>query len=103
MTKLVATPEVTTVALASLVRMISLLGAELVVGSGRCDIDQLEQNVRAKLHASVNGIAPEATATGVTLAHILVEPVLRDLRARATAAPSPSKSAEAVVAIAMLH
>jgi hypothetical protein len=76
-------PEVTTVAVASLVRMISLLGAELLVGKHRDDVDLFEQCVRAKLHAHVEGVSNEATAAGVALAHGLVEPVLRDLRERA--------------------
>ncbi len=76
-------PEVTTVAMASLVRMISLLGAELLVGKHRDDIDLFEQCVRAKLHAHVEGVSSEATAAGVALAHGLIEPVLRDLRERA--------------------
>jgi hypothetical protein len=76
-------PEVTTVAMASLVRMISLLGAELLVGRHRDDVDLFEQCVRAKLHAHVEGVSSEATAAGVALAHGLVEPVLRDLRERA--------------------
>lgn len=78
-------PEVTTVALASMVKMISLLGAELVVGMHRDNIDLIEACIRAKLFASVEGISNEDTAAGVALAHSLVEPVLRDLRARAEA------------------
>ncbi|MCI4678488.1 hypothetical protein K9U39_04155 [Rhodoblastus acidophilus] len=85
MAKLVENPEVATVALASLVKMISLLVAELVVGTHHDNIDLVESNVRAKLFASVDGVSSEATAAGVALAHRLVEPVLRDLRARAEA------------------
>jgi hypothetical protein len=76
-------PEVTTVAMASLVKMINLLGAELLVGKHRDDIDLFEQCVRAKLHAHVDGVSNEATAAGVALAHGLIEPILKDLRARA--------------------
>ncbi len=70
------------VAVASLVKMISLLGAELLVGKHREDVDLFEQCVRAKLFAHVDGVSPEATAAGVALAHGLVDPVLRDLRER---------------------
>lgn len=78
-------PEATAVAVASLVKMIGLLGAELVVGTHHDDINLIEASIRAKLHATVEGVSPEATAAGVALAHRLVEPVLRDLRARAEA------------------
>jgi hypothetical protein len=90
-------PEAVAVAVASLVKMIGLLGAELVVGIHNDDIDLIETSIRAKLHATVAGVSPEATAAGVALAHRLVEPVLRDLRARVEAralktevAPSPA-------------
>ena len=82
MAAIVGSPEVTTVAIASLVRMISLLGAELVVGSHRDDIDLFEQAVRTKLFAHVEGVSPQATAEGVALAHRLIDPVLNDLRER---------------------
>jgi hypothetical protein len=75
--------DVTTVALASLVKMVGLLCAELTVGSHHDNFDLIENCVRAKLHASVDGVSPEATAAGVALAHRLVGPVLRELRARA--------------------
>jgi len=83
MPTLVAKPEVVAVTVASLVRLISLLGAELVAGTHRDDIDLFEQCVRAKLFAHVDGVTPEATAAGVALAHSLIEPILRDLRERA--------------------
>ena len=84
---------VTTVAMASLVRMISLLGAELLVGRHRDDVDLFEQCVRAKLHAHVEGVSIEATAAGVALAHGLIEPVLRDLRERAKVLQPPQEFA----------
>ncbi len=89
MTKINADPEITTVALASLVKLVRLLGAELVAGTHRDDIDVLERCVRQKLHASVEGISPEATAAGVALAHSLVEPVLRALRIQAQQVGAP--------------
>ena len=70
------------VALASLVKMIDLMGAEMLVGKYREDIDVFENCVRAKLFANVEGVSPESTAAGVALAHSLVDPVLRRLRER---------------------
>src|ERR1700728_2177139 len=70
------------VAIASLVKLVSLLGAELLVGKHRDDIDEFEQSVRAKLFAHVQGASPQDTAAGVALAHSLVEPVLASLRER---------------------
>jgi hypothetical protein len=70
------------VAFASLIKLINLLGAELVVGKHREDMDVIESCVRAKLFANVEGVSPEATAAGVALAHSMVDPVLRNLRER---------------------
>ncbi len=70
------------VALASLVKMINLLGAELLVGKYREDIDLFEQCVRGKLFSHVEGVSVEATAAGVALAQSLVDPVLKELRER---------------------
>ena len=70
------------VALASLVKMINLIGAEMLVGRYREDIDVFEACVRGKLFANVEGVSPEKTAEGVALAHSLVEPVLKNLRER---------------------
>ncbi len=70
------------VALASLVKMINLLGAEMLVGKYREDIDVFESCVRAKLFANIEGASHEETAAGVALAHSLVEPVLKQLRER---------------------
>ena len=72
----------TKVALASLVKMINLLGAEMLVGKYREDVDIFESCVRAKLFAHVEGVSPEETAAGVALAQALVDPVLRHLRER---------------------
>ena len=71
------------VAFASLVKLIHLIGAEMLVGKYREDIDVFESCVRAKLFANVEGVSPEATAAGVALAHSLVDPVLKQLRERA--------------------
>ena len=70
------------VALASLVKMINLIGAEMLVGRYREDIDVFESCVRAKLFANIEGVTPDQTAQGVALAHSLVEPVLKNLRER---------------------
>jgi hypothetical protein len=85
MSKMVANPEAAEVALAALTKMVSLLAAELVVGQHNDDFEQLEAAVRAKLFAAVEGVSPEATAAGISLAHRLVNPVLRDLRLRVEA------------------
>jgi len=88
------------VAIASLVKLINLLGAEMLVGKHRDDVDAFEQSVRAKLYAHVEGVSPDNTAAGVALAHSLIEPVLANLRERVRqqqaatlapfAAPDPS-------------
>jgi hypothetical protein len=83
--KIVEKPEVATVALASLVKMVGLLGAELTVGAHRDDIDLVEACIRTKLFASVEGVSAEDAGAGVALAQRLVDPVLRALRARAEA------------------
>ncbi len=70
------------IALASLLKMINLMGAELLVGKRRLDIDVFERCVREKLFANIEGVSPESTASGVALAHTLVEPVLQELRKR---------------------
>lgn len=85
MRKLIENPDVAAVALASLVKMVSLLAGELVVGIHNDDINVLEPAIRAQLFASVDGVSNADTAAGVALAHRLVEPVLRELRARAEA------------------
>jgi len=70
------------VAIASLVKLINLLGAEMLVGKHRDDVDAFEQSVRAKLFANLDGVSTEETAAGVALAHSLIEPVLANLRER---------------------
>ncbi len=78
------------VAIASLVKLINLIGAEMLVGKHRDDVDAFEQSVRAKLYAHVQGVSPEDTAAGVALAHSLIEPVLANLRERVKQAQSAS-------------
>jgi hypothetical protein len=84
------------VALASLVKMINLMGAEMLVGKYREDIDVFETSVRTKLFANVEGVSPESTASGVALAHSLVDPVLKRLRERV----STMHAAETAAAVA---
>ena len=90
--------EVAAVALACMVKMVRLLGAELVAGTHRDDIDLFEKCVREKLHANVDGVSCEATAAGVALAHSLVEPVLRGLRVQAQEVASPQQVSRAAPA-----
>ena len=78
------------VAIASLVKLINLLGAEMLVGKHCDDVDAFEQNVRAKLFAHIQGVSPEDTAAGVALAHSLIEPVLANLRERVKQAQADS-------------
>jgi hypothetical protein len=78
------------VAIGSLVKLISLMGAEMLVGKHRDDVDAFEQSVRAKLYAHLEGVSPEDTAAGVALAHSLIEPVLADLRERVRQAQAAS-------------
>ena len=72
----------TVVTIAALVKLVNLLGAELTVGKYREDIDLIERCVRAKLFAHVDGVSETDHASGVALAHTLVEPVLKQLRER---------------------
>jgi hypothetical protein len=86
------------VAIASLVKLINLIGAEMLVGKHRDDVDAFEQSVRAKLYANVQGVSAEDTAAGVALAHSLIEPVLANLCERVkqvqAAAPLPFAAPE---------
>ena len=88
------------VALASLVKMINLLGAEMLVGKYREDIDVFESCVRAKLYAHVDGVSPESTAAGVAMAHSLVDPVLPHLRERVNSLQASKIAAETAAAMA---
>ncbi|MCW2275441.1 hypothetical protein GJ654_13500 [Rhodoblastus acidophilus] len=87
--------EVANVTLASLVKLVGLLSAELVVGKYREDIDVLESAIRRKLFATIPGASSEATAEGVALAHKLLDPMFRDLRARATSVAAAEQGARA--------
>lgn len=77
----------TVVTIAALVKLVNLLGAELTVGRYREDIDLIERCVRAKLFARVEGVSESDHASGVALAHSLVEPVLKQLRERVEQLP----------------
>ena len=77
------------VALASLVKMINLLGAELLVGKYRENIDVFESlRARQAVRQCRGRRPPQETAAGVALAHSLVDPVLKHLRERVR---SPSR------------
>jgi len=91
------------VALASLVKMINLMGAEMLVGKYREDIDVFENSVRAKLFANVEGVSPESTAAGVALAHSLVDPVLRHLRERVNTLHAAEMAAAVAEQAALPH
>jgi hypothetical protein len=78
----------TVVALAALVRLVNLLGAELTVGKYREDIGLVESCVRTKLFAHVEGVSASDHAAGVAFAHSLVEPVLKELRERVSRLPT---------------
>ena len=86
----------TVVTIAALVKLVNLLGAELTVGKYREDIDLIERCVRAKLFAHVDGVSESDHASGVALAHSLVEPVLRQLRERVQQLPPSVRAPEGV-------
>jgi hypothetical protein len=95
MAKVVEDLDVATVALAALTKMVSLLASELVVGKHNDDFDVLEAAMRAKLFAAVEDVSPDATAQGISLAHRLINPVLKELRQRVeTRAAASSHIAE---------
>lgn len=93
----------TAVTLAALVKLVNLLGAELTVGRHRENIDLIERCVRAKLYAHVDGVSAIDHAAGVAMAHSLVEPVLRDLRARAEKLRAAHPPVEAEAPLVTLH
>ncbi len=93
----------TVVMVASLLKLVNLLGAELTVGKYREDIDLIERCIRTKLFAHVEGVSESDHASGVALAHSLVEPVLKQLRERVEQlAPVPSVE-PAATRIGSLH
>ena len=75
----------TVVTIAALVKLVNLLSAELTVGKYRENIDLIERCIRAKLFAHVDGVSESDHVSGVALAHDLVEPGLKQLRARVDA------------------
>ncbi|MFG1396020.1 hypothetical protein [Roseixanthobacter pseudopolyaromaticivorans] len=74
---------VTKVTLAALLNLIRLLGAELVAGKHRDDVDHLELALRAKLNFVREGVDKTDAEAGIALAHQLLTPVLRQIRAQA--------------------
>ncbi|MCJ2017995.1 hypothetical protein MKK84_11250 [Methylobacterium sp. E-065] len=74
------------VALAALTNLVRLMGAELVAGRHRDDIDVFERAVRTKIITPVDGSPPDVTQSGLTLAAAHVERALAQIRAQADAA-----------------
>jgi hypothetical protein len=73
------------VALAALTNLIRLMGAELVAGRHRDDLNQLERAVRAKIGAlTVVGCPVSVADTGIALAKSHVERALTQIRAQVT-------------------
>lgn len=69
------------VTLAALGNLIRLMGAELVAGQHRDDIERFERAVRAKLRdIRVADCAPETVAAGLDEADALVEAALAQVR-----------------------
>jgi len=99
MSQILESPDVHSVAVAALLKLIKLLGAELVAGRHRDDIELFEKCVREKLYAHPHGVSAEATAAGVALAHSWIEPILRDLRIRVDQANEAPRVDEAKPAI----
>ncbi|OYX70238.1 MAG: hypothetical protein B7Y95_16220 [Rhizobiales bacterium 32-66-11] len=94
---------VTKVTLAALLNLIRLLGAELVAGKHRDDVDHLERALRAKLNFVRDGVDKDDAEAGLALAHQLLTPVLRQIRAQAhlaggEAQPLSSEAAGATAA-----
>ncbi|MFG1421602.1 hypothetical protein [Roseixanthobacter liquoris] len=94
---------VTKVTLAALLNLIRLMGAELVAGKHRDDVDHLERALRAKLNFVREGVDKDDAEAGLALAHQLLTPVLRQIRAQAHLAsesvpPLPREAAAAAVA-----
>ncbi|OYZ89116.1 MAG: hypothetical protein B7X99_20375 [Rhizobiales bacterium 17-65-6] len=94
---------VTKVTLAALLNLIRLLGAELVAGKHRDDVDHLERALRAKLNFVRDGVDKDDAEAGLALAHQLLTPVLRQIRAQANLAggeapPMPREAAGAAAA-----
>lgn len=74
------------VALAALTNLVRLMGAELVAGRHRDDIDVFERAVRTKIGTPIDGCAPDVTQSGLALAATHVEQALAQIRAQADAA-----------------
>ena len=74
------------VALAALANLVRLMGAELVAGRHRDDIDVLERAVRTKIITPIDGCSPDVTQSGLALAAAHVERALAQIRAQADAA-----------------
>ena len=72
------------VALGALANLLRLMGAELVIGRHRDDLDQLAQAMRAKIGAvTVTGCPPAVVDAGLALARAHVERALTQIRSQA--------------------
>jgi len=74
------------VAVAALTNLVRLMGAELVAGRHRDDIDVFERAVRTKIITPIDGCPPDVTQSGLALAAAHVEQALAQIRAQADAA-----------------
>ena len=74
----------TRVALAALVHLVRLMGAELVAGKHRDDVELLVKAVEIKLRAvqPSKDLPEQDIVRGLELAHHLVRPIFDDLRAQ---------------------
>ncbi len=68
------------ITIALFANLIRLLGAELVAGAHRDDVDILESAIRAKVNVSVVGATPERLAAATKQAHEILTPVLARIR-----------------------
>lgn len=83
----IKTDDTKDVALDALTNLIRLMGAELVAGRHRDDINLLEHAMREKLASTViEGCSPEIAAAGLDIARQRVELALVRVRAQAGAA-----------------
>lgn len=75
------------VALAALTNLIRLMGAELVAGRHRDDLDLFEKAVRDRLgSAPTPACTPDVAEAGLLLAGHCIEQALAQVRAQATSA-----------------
>ncbi|WP_336492410.1 hypothetical protein [Methylobacterium nigriterrae] len=93
------------VALLALANLVRLMGAELVAGAHRDNVDRVELAIRAKLRAiDTSSFTPGAAERGFAEAEALIEQALVNVREQAAAAQTPPPAdACAVTGSARLH